>query len=119
MPASVRAQSLQHRRPGRGGPGFKVSRCQASSFEFSTLVAHRNHQVEDTGKSGDKERVLREWSMGPGVGSSGQACGLEESVALEVSEKLESVGMKELEEWEAVAEPGTDVGTGGPSPGDE
>lgn len=57
--------------------------------------------------------------MGPGVGSSGQACGLEESVALEVSEKLESVGMKELEEWEAVAELGTDVGTGGPSPGDE
>lgn len=66
-----------------------------------------------------KRVLLRGRSMGPGVGSSGQACGLEESVALEVSEKLESVGMKELEEWEAVAELGTDVGTGGPSPGDE
>lgn len=55
VPTSVRAQSLRHGRPGRGGPGFKVSKCQASSFEFSTLVAHRNHQVEDTGKSGDKE----------------------------------------------------------------
>ena len=46
--------------------------------------------------------------MGPGMGSSGQAvaCGPEESAALEVSEKLESVEMKQLEEWETVAELG-------------
>lgn len=89
--------------------------CQASSFEFSTLVAHQNHQVEEKVKVVLKRVLLSGWSMGPGVGSSGQAvaCGLEESVALEVSEKLESVGMKELEEWEAVAELGMDVGTGG------
>ena len=50
----MKAQNLGHGRPGRSGHGFKVSKCQAS-FEFSTLVAHQNHQVEDKGKSGDKE----------------------------------------------------------------
>lgn len=121
VPTPVKAQSLRHGRPGRSGPGFKVSECQASSFEFSTLVAHQNHQVEEKVKVVLKRVLLRGWSMGPGVGSSGQAvaCGLEETVALEVSAKLESVGMKELEEWEAVAELGRDVGIGGASPGDE
>ena len=55
-----------------------------------------------------KRVLLRGWSVGPRMESSGQAvaCGIEESVALEVSEKLESVEMKELEEWETVAELG-------------
>ena len=76
VPSSMKAQNLGHGGPGRSGHGFKVSKCQASFFEFSTLVAHQNHQVEDKGKSGDKESTAERVVHGTRDGEQWTGSGL-------------------------------------------